>query len=80
MEIHCIMGLLCSHVQISTYVLCRHEGPVWQVDWAHPKFGCILASCSYDRRVIVWKETNRKWEIFHEFREHKSSGKSAAMV
>jgi protein transport protein SEC13 len=53
--------------------LVGHEGPVWQVDWAHPKFGCVLASCSYDRRVIVWKETNRKWEIFHEFREHKSS-------
>ena len=29
----------------------RHEGPVWQVAWAHPKFGSILASCSYDRKV-----------------------------
>ncbi|KAJ2929925.1 hypothetical protein H1R20_g7158, partial [Candolleomyces eurysporus] len=25
-----------------------HTGPVWQVAWAHPKFGHILASCSYD--------------------------------
>jgi protein transport protein SEC13 len=33
-----------------------HEGPVWQVAWAHPKFGSILASCSYDRKIIVWRE------------------------
>jgi len=29
-----------------------HEGPVWQVCWAHPKFGSFLVSCSYDRKVI----------------------------
>ena len=28
-----------------------HEGPVWQVAWANPKFGNILASCSYDRKA-----------------------------
>jgi protein transport protein SEC13 len=36
--------------------LVGHEGPVWKVSWAHPKFGSILASCSYDMKVIVWKE------------------------
>ena len=25
----------------------RHDGPVWQVAWAHPKFGTLLASCSF---------------------------------
>lgn len=34
-------------------LLCSHEGPVWQVAWAHPKYGSILASCSYDRKVQV---------------------------
>jgi WD40 repeat protein len=33
-----------------------HSGPVWQIAWAHPSFGPILASCSYDGRVYVWKE------------------------
>lgn len=33
-----------------------HEGPVWQVSWAHPKYGNILASCSFDHRVILWRE------------------------
>lgn len=53
--------------------LAGHEGPVWQVDWAHPKFGSILASCSYDRKVIIWKETNGAWNKLYEFCEHKSS-------
>ena len=39
-----------------------HEGPVWQVAWAHPKFGSLLASCSFDHRVIVWKESqDNQW-------------------
>jgi protein transport protein SEC13 len=33
-----------------------HEGPVWQVAWAHPKFGPILASASYDGKVVIWKD------------------------
>lgn len=55
-----------------------HEGPVWEVAWAHPKFGGILASCSYDRKVIIWKETTSGWENVHEHREHKSSVNSIA--
>jgi protein transport protein SEC13 len=49
-----------------------HEGPVWQVSWAHPKFGVILGSCSYDGSVIVQKEINSgNWvRIFeHKFAE-----------
>jgi protein transport protein SEC13 len=33
-----------------------HEGPVWQVAWSHPKYGSLLASASFDHRVIFWKE------------------------
>ncbi|PWN50591.1 protein transport protein SEC13 [Violaceomyces palustris] len=33
-----------------------HQGPVWQVAWAHPSFGNILASCSYDGKVFIWKD------------------------
>ena len=36
--------------------LAGHDGPVWQVTWAHPKFGSLLASCGFDHKVIVWKE------------------------
>ncbi|KAH8288406.1 hypothetical protein KR054_002280 [Drosophila jambulina] len=51
-----------------------HQGPVWQVAWAHPKFGNILASCSYDRKVIVWKSTTpRDWTKLYEYSNHDSS-------
>ena len=36
-----------------------HSGPVWRVAWADPEFGDnpILASCGYDKQVIIWSET-----------------------
>lgn len=55
-------------------VFCSHEGPVWQVAWAHPMFGNILASCSYDRKVIIWKEENGTWDKMYEYTGHESSG------
>jgi WD40 repeat protein len=33
-----------------------HYGPVWRVAWAHPEFGQILASCSFDHTVHIWEE------------------------
>jgi len=51
-----------------------HEGPVWQVAWAHPKFGSILATCSYDRRVFIWKEVAaNSWSKIYEHDKHESS-------
>lgn len=48
---------------------------MWQVAWAHPKFGVILASCSYDRKVFVWKETApNTWEIIYQYSGHELSG------
>jgi protein transport protein SEC13 len=35
-----------------------HDGPAWQVAWAHPKYESVIASCGYDRWVKVWKEAN----------------------
>ncbi|KAK4528658.1 hypothetical protein GAYE_SCF62G6603 [Galdieria yellowstonensis] len=33
-----------------------HEGPVFTVSWSHPCFKSILATGSYDKRVIIWEE------------------------
>lgn len=43
-----------QHRLVETLV--GHEGPVWQVSWAHPKFGVILASGSYDGKALLWRE------------------------
>lgn len=51
-----------------------HEGPVWQVAWAHPRFGSILASCSYDRKIILWREDRPGvWNKLDEYINHDSS-------
>ncbi|KAF5297088.1 hypothetical protein FQA39_LY02668 [Lamprigera yunnana] len=50
-----------------------HFGPVWQIAWGHPKHGEPLASCSYDRKVIIWKEQQGKWSKHYEYTNHDSS-------
>ena len=50
-----------------------HEGPVWQVAWAHPKYGSLLASCGYDRKVIIWKEGDAGWTVSYVYEGHELS-------
>ncbi|CAG9861588.1 unnamed protein product [Phyllotreta striolata] len=33
-----------------------HSGSVWKVTWAHPEFGQVLATSSFDRTAAVWEE------------------------
>lgn len=57
-----------------------HFGPVWQIAWSHPKFGNLLASCSYDRKVIIWREQQRKWSKYYEYANHDSSVNSVQLL
>lgn len=50
--------------------LTGHEGPVWQVAWAHPKYGSLLASAGYDGRVIIWKEDAASGGSWIRVKEH----------
>jgi protein transport protein SEC13 len=45
---------------------------VWQVCWAHPRFGTILASCSFDHEVIIWKEVSNVWTQWKTFSHSQS--------
>ncbi|KAL4362998.1 hypothetical protein GQ457_04G033420 [Hibiscus cannabinus] len=72
-----IIGITGSSSQ-QLAVLHGHKGPVWRVAWAHPKFGSVLASCSYDGQVIIWKEHQNEWLQAHVFNDHKSSVNSIA--
>eukprot|EP01087_Luapelamoeba_hula_P011115 TRINITY_DN2993_c4_g1_i1.p1 TRINITY_DN2993_c4_g1~~TRINITY_DN2993_c4_g1_i1.p1 ORF type:complete len:362 (-),score=31.79 TRINITY_DN2993_c4_g1_i1:118-1089(-) len=58
-----------------------HEGPVWDVTWAHPKFGVLLASCGYDRKVIVWKELSpNTWDKLFVYNGHELSVNSVSFA
>jgi protein transport protein SEC13 len=60
-------------------VLKGHTGPVWQVAWAHPKFGHILASASYDGKALIWKEEQPGgWAKVKEHTLHSASVNSVS--
>lgn len=68
---------ITGETQVQTSVLNGHDGPVWQVTWAHPMFGSLIASCGYDRKVIIWKERDdakNNWYPVFEY-THTLSGK-----
>lgn len=69
-----IFDISSAGTQTLIDTLTGHEGPVWQLSWAHPKFGSILASASYDGRVIVWREQQAgKWSKLTEHAIHSAS-------
>jgi len=59
-----------------------HEGPVWQVSWSHPKFGVLLASCSFDGSIFIHREIRpRDWSLVHVARRiHESSVNGVAFA
>ncbi|EIW71941.1 hypothetical protein TREMEDRAFT_41427 [Tremella mesenterica DSM 1558] len=51
-----IFNVIRGEAKGEPVILKGHSAAVWSVAWAHPSFGSILASCSYDGRVFIWKE------------------------
>lgn len=52
---------------------------MWQVAWAHPKFGVLLAACSYDGKVIIYREQSlNQWTQAYVHAFHESSVNSIA--
>lgn len=33
-----------------------HDASILKVAWAHPEYGQVLASCSFDRSIRIWEE------------------------
>ncbi|CCW70506.1 unnamed protein product [Phytomonas sp. Hart1] len=58
--------------------LTGHQGPVWAVDWAHPRFGHVLASASFDQKAIIWKDVMGRWNPVHVVDIHQESVNSVA--
>lgn len=34
-----------------------HSGNVFKLCWAHPEFGTVIASCSFDKTAAIWEES-----------------------
>ncbi|KAF4674909.1 GTPase-activating protein S13 [Perkinsus chesapeaki] len=60
-----------------------HSSPVWQVSWAHPMYGSVIASVGYDRQIIIWREKvtggyhhqqqTSTWEQLYRDQSHTAS-------
>lgn len=57
--------LCCSHTYLHASNL--------QLLQAHPKYGNILASSSYDGKVFIWREQNAQWAKVADFNLHQAS-------
>ena len=52
-----------------------HKGPVWRLSWSHPKYGSLLASCSYDGTVKIFSiSKDKSYSTVYSYSGHKSSG------
>jgi WD40 repeat protein len=47
-----------------------HSGSVWRVTWAHPEYGQLLATCSFDRTAAIWEEQVRESRLSHREQSH----------
>jgi protein transport protein SEC13 len=44
--------------------LTGHTGPIYQLSWSHPKYGPVLASCSFDTSVRIYREVRTtEWTL-----------------
>jgi protein transport protein SEC13 len=51
-----------------------HDGAIWSLSWAHPKFGTLLASCSYSGQILIWRESPAgSWTQVHASTTHTAS-------
>lgn len=63
------------HLKRKQFLYYRHTEPIWQIAWAHPRFGSMLASCSYDHNICIWKEQKpNEWERIKGLMHHNASG------
>lgn len=40
-----------------------HDASITKLSWAHPTFGTVLASGSFDRSVKIWEQTHGETEL-----------------
>lgn len=55
--VYLLFNILCGESNHTHYFCVQcHSGSVWRLSWAHPEFGEVLATCSFDRTVAIWEE------------------------
>ena len=54
------------------FIFQTHYGSVWRVTWAHPEFGQVLATCSFDNTAAIFEEQSMleviPWLMCHDLK------------
>src|SRR6266576_2855372 len=56
MEGSCPFRVTLRQFIVTIHVGQAHDAAVTKLSWAHPEFGSVLASSSFDRTVKIWEE------------------------
>lgn len=66
----------------NTTLQSHQSGPIWEVSWSHPKFGSVLASCSFDGSVFIHRErATSDWILLSSHQNlHESSVNSVSFA
>ncbi|KAK4536295.1 hypothetical protein CDCA_CDCA08G2320 [Cyanidium caldarium] len=78
-------GRAAGATQLVSELVVSTTGPVWQVAWAHPKFGTLLATCGWDGRAVLWaaagsdaQPTARlNFQVVYEYTAHQPASVNA---
>ena len=65
-----------NNTMIKTLEISSHFGPIYNLSWSHPSFGPILASCGFDKKVILYKIDNNRIEEIYTYKNHDNIVKS----
>ena len=60
---------------ISELINNGHEQSIWDLSFSHPSLGNYIASCGYDNKLIIWKESKSNPNIYENIytKIHSSS-------
>lgn len=60
------------------YFSISHVGSIWGLSWCHPRYGTLIASGGFDKRIQIHKYSKNILEKFYEYRDHKNSVNTVA--
>jgi protein transport protein SEC13 len=49
-----------------------HNGPIFQIDWSHQRYGNMFVTCGFDKKVKLFQEINNIYDLLLEFNEHNN--------
>ena len=56
---------LHSHTHSRRIIIISHEGPIWEIAWADPVYGNIIATAGFDQYIKLWQFNQGAYKLIH---------------